>query len=129
MLMHWLQESKLTITSSNISRQHQERCSCTNATAKNQWTFCPVGRIKVIHCTGPLKWILPKKLDEEFIPKGAFTTVFGKFQFLWLPFGVTQIFICLIYDLFGHNRATTQGQGHRCMAYLVNYSQQHSKSN
>ena len=41
------------------------------------------------------------KLDEESIPKSAFTTVFGKFEFLRLPFGLSQgpdFFIHLIYD-------------------------------
>ena len=46
----------------------------------------------------------------ESIPKSAFTTVFGKFEFLRLPFGLSQgpdVFINLIYDLFGLNK----GQG------------------
>ena len=30
------------------------------------------------------------KLDEESIPKSAFTTVFGKFEFLRLPFHLSQ---------------------------------------
>ena len=44
------------------------------------------------------------KLDEESIPKSAFTTAFGKFEFLRLPFGLSQgpYFIThLIYDRFG----------------------------
>ena len=43
------------------------------------------------------------KLDDESIPKSAFTTVFGKFKFLRLPFGLSQgpdFFIQLINDLF-----------------------------
>ena len=39
------------------------------------------------------------KVDEESIPKSAFTTVFGKFKFLRLPFGLSQgsdFFICLM---------------------------------
>ena len=42
------------------------------------------------------------KLDEESIPKSAFTTVFGKFKFLRLHFGLSQgpdFFMHLIYDL------------------------------
>ena len=30
------------------------------------------------------------KLDKESIPKSAFTTVFGKFEFLRLQFGISQ---------------------------------------
>ena len=43
------------------------------------------------------------KLDEESIPKSAFNTVYGNFEFQRLPFGLFQslnFFICLIYDLF-----------------------------
>ena len=43
------------------------------------------------------------KLDEESIPKSAFMTVFGKFEFLTLPFRLSQgpdFFIRLICDLF-----------------------------
>ena len=43
------------------------------------------------------------KIDEESIPKIAFTTVFGNFEFARLPFGLSQgpdFFICLIYDLW-----------------------------
>ena len=44
------------------------------------------------------------KLDEESIAKTAFMTVFRKFEFLRLPFGLSQgpdFFVCLIYDLLG----------------------------
>ena len=53
------------------------------------------------------------KLDEKSIPKRAFTTILGKFEFLPLPFGLFQggdFFIHLIYDLFGLNKDTMQGQ-------------------
>ena len=43
------------------------------------------------------------KLDKEYVPKSVFTSVFGKFEFLRLPFGLSQgpdFFIHLIYDLF-----------------------------
>ena len=43
------------------------------------------------------------KLNKESIPNSAFTTVFGKFEFLRLPFGLSQgpdFFTWLIYDLF-----------------------------
>ena len=55
------------------------------------------------------------------IPKSAFTTVFGKFEFLRLPFAVSQgqdSFSCLIYDMFGLNKISMQGQGSGYMAYL-----------
>ena len=55
------------------------------------------------------------KLDEESIPKSAFTTVFGNFEFLRLPFGLSQgpyFFICLIHDLLGLYDVTVQGQSH-----------------
>ena len=61
------------------------------------------------------------KLDEESIPESAFTTVFGKSEFLRLPFGLSQgpdFFICLIYDLFGLAKIAIQGQGSGYLAYL-----------
>ena len=45
------------------------------------------------------------KLDEESIPKSAFTTVFGKFENLRLPFGLSQgpdFFIHIIYEGSGY---------------------------
>ena len=63
------------------------------------------------------------KLDEESITKSAFTTVFGKFEFLRLPFVLSQgpdFFICLIYDLFGLKKMSTQGQSSVYLAYLEN---------
>ena len=59
------------------------------------------------------------KLDEEFIPKSAFITVFGKFKFLRLPICLSQgssFFIHLIYDLFGLDKTSTQDS--RYFAYL-----------
>ena len=61
------------------------------------------------------------KLDEEFIPKSAFTTVFGKFKFLRLPSGLSQgqdFFIYLIYDLLRLDKTSDQGQGFGYLAYL-----------
>ena len=49
------------------------------------------------------------------------TTVFGKFKFLRLPFGLSQgpnLFIHLIYDLFRLYKTSTQGQGSGYLAYL-----------
>ena len=60
-------------------------------------------------------------LDEESIPKSAFTTVFGKFEFLRLPFGLSQgpdFFIWLISNLFRLDKTSNQGQGSRYLAYL-----------
>ena len=54
------------------------------------------------------------KLDEEPIPKSAFTIVFRKFEFLQLSFGLSQgpdFFIHIIYYLFGLIKATVQSQG------------------
>ena len=51
------------------------------------------------------------KLDKESILKSAFTTVFGKFKFLRLPFGLSQgpdLFICLIYDLLDMTKPLIQ---------------------
>ena len=48
-------------------------------------------------------------------------TIFGKSEFLRLPFDLSQVqdfFICPIYDIFGINKVSMQGQGSRCMAYL-----------
>ena len=61
------------------------------------------------------------KIDEESIPKSAFTKVFSKFEFLRLPFGLSQgpvFFICLIYDLFGLNKTSNKSQGSGYYAYL-----------
>ena len=63
------------------------------------------------------------KLDEESIPKSAFTTVFGKFEFLRLPFGLSpgpDFFICLIYDIFILKKTYTQGQDAGYLAWLDN---------
>ena len=61
------------------------------------------------------------KLDEESIPKSAFMTVFRKYEFLRLPFGLSQgpdFFICLIYNLFGLGKTSTNSQGFGYLAYL-----------
>ena len=61
------------------------------------------------------------KLDEESIPKSAFTTVFGKFELLRLPFALWQVsdfFICLIYVLIGLDETSTNNQGSGYLAYL-----------
>ena len=61
------------------------------------------------------------KLVEESIPKSAFTTVFIKFEFLKLPFGLSQgpdFFIHLIYDLFRLDKTSNQSQGSGYLAYL-----------
>ena len=54
------------------------------------------------------------KPDEESILKSAFTTVFGKFKFLTLPFGLSQgpdFFIHLICDLFRLDKTPHKSQG------------------
>ena len=61
------------------------------------------------------------KLDEVSMPKSAFMIVFGKFQFLRLPFGLSQgpdFFICLIYNLFGLDKTPHKSQGLGYLAYL-----------
>ena len=53
------------------------------------------------------------KLDEESILKGAFTTVFGKFEFLRLLFGLSQgpdFFILLIYDLLDWTKCLSRAK-------------------
>ena len=58
---------------------------------------------------------------KESILKNAFTMVFGKFEFLRLPFGLSQgpdFFIWLIYDLFSLDKTSNQGQGSGYLAYL-----------
>ena len=58
---------------------------------------------------------------EESISKSAFTTVFGKFEFLRLPLGLSQgldFFLWLIYDLFRFDKMSNQGQGSGYLAYL-----------
>ena len=67
------------------------------------------------------------KLDEESIPKSAFTAVFGKFQFLRLPFGLSpgpDFFIHLIYKLFGlKTLSKCQGLGNlACLDDILIYS-------
>ena len=63
------------------------------------------------------------KLDKESIPKSAFTTVFGKFECLRLSYGLSQgpdFFIQLMYDLFGLDKTSNQGQDSGYLAYLDN---------
>ena len=60
------------------------------------------------------------KLNEEST-ESPFTTVFGKFEFLRLPFDFSQgmeYFIWIIYDLFGLDKMSSQGQGLGYLAYL-----------
>ena len=60
-------------------------------------------------------------LDEESISKSTFTTVFGKFEFLRLLFGLSQgpdFFISLIYDLFGCDKISNKSQDSGYLAYL-----------
>ena len=48
-------------------------------------------------------------------------TVFGKLEFLRLPFGLLQgpdFFICFIYYLFGLHKTSTNSQGSGYLAYL-----------
>ena len=62
-------------------------------------------------------------MDKESIPKSVFTTVFGKFEFLRLPRGLSpgpDFFIHLIYDLFGLNKTSNKSQGSGYLAYLDN---------
>ena len=83
-------------------------------TKKGAFTFMPLPKIDelfallkgVKYFTALDLWsgYYHTKLDEESIPKSAFTTVLSKFEFLRLPFGLSQgpdFFICLIYDLCG----------------------------
>ena len=61
------------------------------------------------------------KLDKESIYKSAFMTVFRKFEFLRLPFQLSQgpdFFIHLIYNLFGLDKTPHKGQGLGYLAYL-----------
>ena len=47
--------------------------------------------------------------------------VFSKFEFLRLPFGLSQgpdFFICLIYDLFRCDKTSNKSQGSGYLAYL-----------
>ena len=61
------------------------------------------------------------KLDDESILKSALTMAFGKFEFLRLPFGLSQgpvFFMHLIYDLFGLEKTSNKSQGSGYLAYL-----------
>ena len=61
------------------------------------------------------------KLDEESIPKSGFTTVFEKFEFSRLLFGLLHspdFFIHLIYNLFGLDKTSNKSQGSGYFAYL-----------
>ena len=51
----------------------------------------------------------------------VFLQVFGKFEFLRLPLGLSQgpvLFIHLIYDMFRLNKTSNKGQGSGYLAYL-----------
>ena len=53
------------------------------------------------------------KLDKESVPKSVFTTIFSKFEFLRVPFGLSQgpdFFIHLIYNLFGLNKTSKKSR-------------------
>ena len=61
------------------------------------------------------------KFNKESIPKSAFTTVFSKFEFLRLPFGLSQdpdFFIHLIYDMFGLDMTSNKTRGSGYLTYL-----------
>ena len=61
------------------------------------------------------------KFDEKSIPRSAFTTVLGKFEFLRLPFGLSQgpdFFILLIYDLFRLDKTLIKVKALDTWAYL-----------
>ena len=68
-----------------------------------------------------MKWLLSYKLDEESIPKKAFTIVFRNFEFLILPFGSSQslhFVSCLISNLFCLDETSHQSPGLGYLAYL-----------
>ena len=105
----------------------------TLITGTKKGTFALIPLLKIDELFALLKWAkyyttldfhsgyYHIKLDEESIPKSAFTTVFGTFEFLRLPFGLSQgpdFFICLINDLFGLDKTPKQGQGSGYLAYL-----------
>ena len=61
------------------------------------------------------------KLNKDSIPKSAFTTVFGKFEFLRLPSRLSQgpdFFMHLIYNLIGLEKTSDKSQGSGYLAYL-----------
>ena len=61
------------------------------------------------------------KWDEESIPKSAFTTIFGKFEFLRLPFWFilrpSLHYVSYLWP-FGLDKTSNQGQGSGYLAYL-----------
>ena len=60
-------------------------------------------------------------LYAESIPRSALTTLFGKFEFLRLPFVLSQgpnFFSHLIYNLYRLHKTPNQGQGSGYLAYL-----------
>ena len=121
LLVHRLQEIKLLTTSSNSSKEHKEGHVHTFDLAKIDELFALLKGAKYLTAMDPQGDYYHIKSDDESIPKSTFTTLFGKFEFLILAFGLSQgpnLIICLIYNLFGLYKASTQGQGSGYMAYL-----------
>ena len=71
-------------------------------------------------------WVSPTVVVKKHTPEGSpkqstFMTVFGKFKFLRLPFGLLQglnFFTRLIYDLFGLNNSSHNSPGSGYLKYL-----------
>ena len=47
-------------------------------------------RYKSLHYIGFVKWVLPHQFIRKFQNKNRFFTMFGKYQFKALPFGLSQ---------------------------------------
>ena len=60
------------------------------AYAKSREYFLPIKWSKVLFNIGPTSRILPHSIGESSIPKTAFTSPFGKYEYIKVPFGLTQ---------------------------------------
>ena len=120
-LMHWLQNSKLLTTSSNSAMGTKKGTFTLMPLPKIEELFALLKGAKYLTVLDLWSGYYHIKLDEESILKSALTTVFRKSEVLRLLFCVSQgpnFYIHPIYDFFGLDKVTMQGQGCGYMAYF-----------
>ena len=71
-------------------------------------------RCKSLHYTGFEKWLLPHQFIRKFKSKNSFFTLFGKYQFEAVPFGLAQAPVYFQQLIF----MVLQGCSDFTMAYL-----------
>ena len=87
--MHRLQEIELLITCSNTAAGTKKGTFALMPQPKIDELFALLKGVKYFTALDHRSGYYDIKLDEEFIPKSVITTVFGKFEFRRLPFGLS----------------------------------------